>query len=209
MGLNPMMRLKKEMRSFFGLTVMNLALAAMALGLGVALIIPNLTEMWETGHLLALPLLNVAVGLASGVLGLVWLTQTAEILDGFDDVRTAYGDLKEGDAESMTGLAINMTAYYRSNKPIISRMAILARVGAFLFIITGAASMVSAGASIAASGLLVENGLQLLGGIIATGVGITGLFLSHYFSIYSKVWDTRLQEAQRVEEALQEQMEAK
>jgi hypothetical protein len=48
----------------------------------------------------------------------------------------------------------------------------------------------------------------LVGGLTAFGVGIAGLLISRYFSIYSRVWDARLQETAKVEDALEHEMGA-
>jgi hypothetical protein len=141
--------------------------------------------------------------------GFYWIIQIAEIMDGVDDVKTAYDTLGNEDQEQAAGLIIKMLAHYRSNRTTISRMVVLGRIGGALFLVVGGLGMIGAGASILSSGLMAENISQLVGGLVAFGVGIAGMLISRYFSIYSKVWDTRLEESARVESALELQLEAK
>jgi len=58
------------------------------------------------------------------------------------------------------------------------------------------------------SGVMAENIGQLVGGLVALGVGIAGVLISRYFSLYTKVWDARLQETTKIEEVLEKKLEA-
>jgi len=201
-------KLRAELRSFFGLTILNLAIAALVLALGISTTITNLLDAIETENLLPLSVLLMGLGVAALVAGFYWIMQVVQIVDGVDDLRTAYDRLGKGDGERATSLFIDMLAYYRSNKTTVSRMAVLGKIGGALFLIVGAIGIVQAGVSIISSGLLADNLSQLVGGVTALGVGIAGLLISRYFSIYSKVWDARLQETTKIEDALQLELEA-
>jgi hypothetical protein len=201
-------KFKAELRSFFGLTVLNLMIGAIILALGISLAITNVLDIIETGQIALIPIVQIGLGVAAIAAGFYWIIQIAEIMDGMDYIKTTFDELGEGDGEKATSLIIKMMAHYRSNKTTISRMIVLGRIGGALFLIAGAFGMISAGASIADSGILAENIGQLIGGLTAFGVGIAGLLISRYFSIYSRVWDARLQETAKVEDALEHEMGA-
>lgn len=201
-------KFKKELWSFFGLTILNLVIAALAMGLGISTTLTNLFGMIESSQIQAIMVLLMAIGIMATIAGLYWLLQIAEIIDGVDDLKTAYDGLRDGDGEEATGLFVKMLAYYRSNKSIVSRMILLGRVGGILFLLVGGIGMLQAGASMVSSGVLTENLTQLLGGVTAFAVGIAGFVISRYFSIYSKIWDTRLQETAHIEETLKQKLEA-
>jgi hypothetical protein len=202
-------KFKTELRSFFGLTILNLVIGALMLALGISLAVTRLLGMVDAGQIDPLSVLMVGLGAVAIGAGLYWIIQIAEIMDGVDDVRTAYDKLENGSQEQSAGLTIKMLAHYRSNRTTISRMVVLGRIGGALFLIVGGLGMISAGASILSSGLMAENLSQLVGGMVAFGVGVAGLLISRYFSIYSKVWDARLEGTARIENALEQQLEAK
>ncbi len=202
-------KFKVELRSFFGLTILNLVFGALGLALGMSLAITQLLDMIDSGQLQPLSVLLISLGVTAIAGGFYWIIKIAEIMDGIDDIKTAYDDLGEGEQEPVTGLIIKMMARYRSDKQTISRMTVLGRMGGALFIIAGLLGVIIAGASIASSGFLVEHIGQLVGSITAFGVGIAGLLISRYFTIYTKVWDARLQETAKVEDALKQKLEAK
>jgi hypothetical protein len=208
MGFQTKEKLRAELRSFFGLTILNLVIAALVLGLGISTTITHLLDVIETENLLPLSVLLMGLGVAALAAGFYWIIQVAQIVDGVDDLKAANDRLGKGDGEQATSLFIDMLAYYRSNKTTVSRMAVLGKIGGALFLIVGAIGLVQAGVSIISSGVLADNLSQLVGGIMALGVGIAGLLISRYFSIYSKVWDARLQETTKIEDALQHELEA-
>jgi hypothetical protein len=202
-------KFKAELRSFFGLTILNLVSAALILALGMSLSITQLLDMIDAGHFDPFSAVLLGLGVIAIAGGFYWIMKIAEIMDGIDDIQTAYDELGEDERDTVTSLIIRMMAYYRSNKPTISRMIALGRIAGILFLIAGALSMISAGASIASGGFDAESIGQLSGAITAIGVGIAGLLASRYFTIYSRVWDARLQETIRIEEALERKLEVK
>ncbi len=202
-------KFKTELRSFFGLTILNLVIGALMLALGISLAVTRLLGMVDAGQIDPLSVLMVGLSAVAIGAGFYWIIQIAEIMDGVDDVKAACDTLENGSQEQAAGLTIKMLAHYRSNRTTISRMVVLGRVGGALFLIVGGLGMIGAGASILSSGLMAENSSQLVGGIVAFGVGVAGLLISRYFSIYSKVWDARLEETARIENALEQQLGAK
>jgi len=200
---------KNEIRSFFGLTLVNLVIAALIMALGIGLGVTQLLALVELGTIQLLPLLLISAGFIAAISGVYWLIKTAEILDGVEDISSACEKIsKQDDKEQLTGVLVQMIAHYRKNQPIIDTMAILGRIGGVLFIVVGSLSLVYAVNTLLTSGIVIEGISQLAGGIIAFGVGIGSLLIAKYFKAYSGVWVARLQEEPNIQEALEKKLEA-
>ena len=159
---------KNEIRSFFGLTVVNLVIAALIMALGIGLGVTQLLALVELGTIQLIPLLLVSAGFIAAVAGVYWLIKTAEILDGVDDITSAYEEIPQHDnQEQITGVLVQMIAHYRKNKPIIDTMTILGRIGGILFLVAGSLSLVYAVNTLLTSGIVLEGISQLAGGIMA------------------------------------------
>ena len=202
-------KFKVELRTFFSLTILNMVIAGLIFALGMSLSITQLLDMIDIGQFDPFSIILIGLGVTAIAGGFYWVMEIVEIMDGIDDIKTAYNELGEDERDTITSLIIRMMAYYRSNKPTITRMIALGRIGGVLFLIAGALGMISVGASIASSGFIAENIGQLFGAIIAFGVGIAALLISRYFSTYSRVWDARLKETMKIEETLEQKLEAK
>jgi hypothetical protein len=202
-------KFKVELRTFFSLTILNVVVAALTLALGISLSVTPMLDMIDVGKFDPFSVILIGLGIAAIAGGFYWLMEIVEIMDGIDEIKTAYDELGEDEKEAVTSLIVRMMAYYRSNKPTISRMIALGRIGGILFLIAGAVGMISGGASIASSGVMAENVGQLFGAVISFGVGIAAHLISRYFSTYSRTWDARLKETMKIEEALEQKLEAK
>ncbi len=201
-------KLRAELRSFFGLTILNLALAAIVMAIGISATVTNVLALIDGSQVQPLSILLMGLGVAAMAAGFYWLLQVVEIVDGVSELKVSYDRLGEGDGEQATSLFVRMLAYYRSNRLTVSRMKVLGRLGGALFIVMGAIGVIQAMATMASSGILTENITQLVGGVVAAAVGIAGFLVARYFSLYSKVWDSRLQEAAKIEDALRQKLEA-
>jgi hypothetical protein len=198
---------KVELRSFFAIIVLNLMFAALALGLGISTFIIQILAMIEAGTLLITSLILMIAGALAFTLGFLWIIVCAELLDGISDITSAYDRVKkDADDEHVTGLIIKLLAQYRSKKPSIQRMTLLATIGGAVFIIGGASGVIQA----AADPFLTSTVLDLLrlgGGMINIIIGIASLIIVRYFHTYTRVWDTRLQETTKAEETLTKKLE--
>ncbi len=202
-------KFKEELWSYFGLTILNLVIAALILALGISLGIMQILDMVESSRILVIPAILLSLGLMAVAFGFYWLIKVAEIIDGVDDIKTAFEKI-DGSAnqETITDLIIKMMAHYRANKSTISQMIVMGRVGGFLFLLAGGIGMIGAVIQIATSGFDLIYVGQLIGGATAFGVGVAGLAAARYFSIYSRIWDARLQEGAKAEDLLQQTLEA-
>lgn len=210
MEMDTRKRFKDEVRSFFGLTILNLMIAAMILALGISLVTTQVLDLIGSGHLQMMPFVLMGLGFAAVACGFYWIIKIAEIIDGIDDIKTAYDKfIRENDQEPITHLIIQMMAHYRANRTTVSRMAALGRVGGVLFLAVGAIGLAGGLTAVASDGLLWETAGQLVAGIMAIGVGIGGLVIAHYFTVYSKVWTKRLDGTALIEDALQSKLEVR
>ena len=121
---------KNEIRSFFGLTLVNLVIAAIIMSLGIGLGVTQLLALVELGTIQLIPLLLVSAGGIAAIAGIYWLIKTAEILDGVEDISSACEQISPYDnQDQITGVLVEMIAHYRKNQPIIDTMNILGRIG--------------------------------------------------------------------------------
>ncbi len=199
---------KNEIRSFFGLTLVNLVIAALIMAFGIGLGVTQLLVLLGLGTIQLLPLLLISAGFIAAVAGVYWLIKTAEILDGVEDISSACEQISPHDnQDQVTGVLVQMIAHYRKNQPIIDTMNILGRIGGVLFLVAGSLSLVYTVNTLLTSGIVIESISQLAGSIIAFGVGIGSLLIVKYFKRYSGVWVARLQEEHNIEEALKKKLE--
>ena len=200
---------KNEIRSFFGLALVNLVIAALIMALGIGLGVTQLLALVELGTIQLLPLLLISAGFIAAVAGVYWLIKTAEILDGVEDISSSCEQISPpDDQDQLTGVLVQMIAHYRKNQPIIDTMNILGRIGGVLFLVGGSLSLVYAVNTLLTSGIVIEGISQLAGSIMAFGVGIGSLLIAKYFKRYSGVWVARLQEEPSIQEALKKKLEA-
>ena len=199
---------KNEIRSFFGLTLVNLVIAALIMAFGIGLGVTQLLVLLGLGTILLIPLLLISAGFIAAIAGVYWLIKTAEILDGVEDISSACEQISPHDnQDQVTGVLVQMIAHYRKNQPIIDTMNILGRIGGVLFLVAGSLSLVYTVNTLLTSGIVIESISQLAGSIMAFGVGIGSLLIVKYFKRYSGVWVARLQEEHNIEEALKKKLE--
>ena len=200
---------KNEIRSFFGLALVNLVIAALIMALGIGLGVTQLLALVELGTIQLLSLLLISAGFIAAIAGVYWLIKTAEILDGVEDISSSCEQIsKQDNQDQVTGVLVQMIAHYRKNQPIIDTMNILGRIGGVLFLVGGSLSLVYAVNTLLTSGIVIEGISQLAGSIMAFGVGIGSLLIAKYFKRYSGVWVARLQEEPSIQEALKKKLEA-
>ena len=199
---------KNEIRSFFGLTLVNLMIAALIMAFGISLGVTQLLALLELGKIQPIPVLLISVGVIAVIAGVYWLVKTAEILDGVEHINSAWEQISKHDSQDkITGLLVQMIAHYRKNQPIIDTMTILGRIGGVIFLVAGTLSLVYAVNILLTTGIVIESISQLAGSIIAFGVGIGSLLIAKYFKRYSGVWQSRLQEEHNIQKALKKKLE--
>ena len=199
---------KNEIRSFFGLTLVNIVIAALIMAFGIALGVTQLLTLLELAKIQLMPVLLISAGVIAVIAGVYWLIKTAEILDGVENINSAWEQISTHDnQEQITGVLVQMIAHYRKNQTIIDTMSILGRIGGVIFLVAGSLSLVYAVNILLTTGIVIESISQLAGSIIAFGVGIGSLLIAKYFKRYSGVWQSRLQEEHNIQETLKKKLE--
>jgi hypothetical protein len=206
-------KFRSELRSFFGLIMLNLLTVSLVIGLGIVSSVTILIQRTQSGDLLVPSLALVPLGVATAACGLYWIVQTVDLTRDVADIHQAYEDLPKGEAGgvSITALMIKMAALYRANRTLIARMKALGTLGGVTFVLLGGSQIASELWTIAASSSIMDGTGDLIGaligGSITITVGITALLTARYFSIYSKVWDARIAETAKIEDVLKQKLE--
>lgn len=201
-------RFRRELNSFFAVTLLNVVFAAQAIGLGMAYVVASV--LGTIG--VTMPALRVLVGalaLVSFGLGLAWLRSSARVLRGVALVRRPFrrrsGPVSE---EAVTRGIVGMVAHYRENRTTIRTMILVCTIGGFFFLAQGVVSAVEFASFNLSGGSVTLNGLALIPSALLTlGIGLVSLLSSYYFTRFSRTWDLRLEETARTEERLKSAME--
>ena len=125
-------RLTREMRSFHTLTIVNIAGAGVAMSLGIETLVNNLLPMFREQTILFPQALNVAVVFAGSVFGLRWLVSSAEMLDGFQEIRESKED------DDPTALIVENLAFYRETRETVRRLMLGSRATGAFFLVSAA-----------------------------------------------------------------------
>jgi hypothetical protein len=105
-------KLKVELRTFFSLTILNVVVAALTLALGISLSVTPLLDMIDIGKFDPFSIILIGLGIAAIAGGFYWLMEIVEIMDGIDEIKTAYDELGEDEKDAVTSLIVRMMAYY-------------------------------------------------------------------------------------------------
>ena len=176
-------RFRSELRSFFGLIMLNLLTAAMAIGLGIALSVATLMERVQLGDVISPSLVLVPLGVAAAVCGVYWIIQTVDLMRGVKDIYRAYEALPKGEVGdvTLTSLMIKMIALYRANPPLIRKMKMLSKIGGAAIILLGAFQIANELWAISNLGFVIDNIDHLISGGVAIAVGVAGLLTAPLF----------------------------
>ena len=200
-------RYRRELNSFFAVTLLNVVIAAQAVGLALAYVVASV--LGTTGvPTPALRALAGALALVCFGLGLAWLCSSARVLRGVAHVRRPFrrraGPVSD---EILTAGIVGMISHYRENRATIRTMILVCTVGGFLFLVQGVVSTVKVPSLNLPGGSVVVNMVALLpSALLTVGIGLVSLLSSYYFSRFSRVWDLRLEETARAEERLKSAM---
>ena len=135
-----------------------------------------------------------------------WLILSAQIFDGFDDLRDMFKNRPgKADSETMTELIVQNMAFYRDNQSVIKKLMLGSRVTGVFFLISGAAQ---------APFLLTKDFTEpvvllmaVIGTLICIALGVVGVYLPSYFKRYTGTWDQRLMDSVEAEKRLDEILE--
>ncbi len=204
MNLDIRKKFNVEIRSFLGLTIINLVFGALAMGLGVSTVVNNIPYLLELSGISILPIILVCIGGFVFLLGLYWIISSVEILDGITDITEQNKNFKEKITDDyFTRLIIRMMAQYRSNKTIIHRMMFIGRIGGYMFIIAGIINILLAFYNLNLSYITLDNLISIVGVVITLLLGFAIIIIVKYFNRYTKIWEKRLSDSNKIDETLQ------
>ena len=191
-------RLTREMNSFHALTIVNIAGAGVAMSMGIETLVNNLLPMFREQTILFPQALNVAAVLAGSVFGLMWLISSAEMLDGFQEVRESRED------DDPTGLIVENMAFYRENREAVRRLMLGSRATGAFFLVS-AALQLRVLVSQAGSSLLTL--MSVVGLALCLALGVAGVYIPSSLGRYIRMWEGRLSESEEAERRLGEMLE--
>jgi len=201
MEVETLSRFNRETRSFHALTIINMVGAALAMSFGVAVGANALLTMISERSILMPQAAMTGLALVGFVFAIWWLILSAQIFDGFDDVRDEFKSRSEkADGEAVTELIVHNMAFYRDNKSIIQKLKLGSRATGAFFLLFGAVSALS---------LLTMGSTELLslltgasGTILCVAIGIVGVYSPSFFEQYIRTWDHRLMDSAEAEKKL-------
>lgn len=207
MNLDNRKKFNVEIRSFFGLTIINLVFGALALALGVITVVNNINYLIELSEISFTPIVLICIGGFVFLMGLYWIISSVEILDGITDITEEYKIFKGKITDDyFTSLIIRMMAQYRSNKTIIHRMVFIGRIGGHIFIIAGIIEILLAFYNLNLSYIILDNVISIVGSVITLLLGFAIIIIVRYFNRYTKIWEKRLSDSNKIEKTLQNAM---
>ncbi len=207
MNLDNRKKFNVEIRSFLGLTIINLVFGALAIAIGVSTVVNNIQYLMELSEISIIPSILVCIGGFVFLLGLYWIISSVEILDGITDITEEYKNFKGRITDDyFTSLIIRMMAQYRSNKTIIHRMVFIGRIGGHICIIAGIIEILFTLYNLNLSYITLDNLISIVGSVITLLLGFAIIIIVRYFNRYTKIWEKRLSDSNKTEKALQNAM---
>jgi hypothetical protein len=192
-------RLTREMNSFHALTIVNIAGAGIAMSLGIATLVNNLLPMFREQTILFPQALNMAAVLAGSVFALRWLISSAEMLDGFQEVRESMED------DDPTTLIVENMAFYRENRETVRRLMLGSRATGAFFLVYTALQLRFLLAQVGSTSLLTL--MSVVGLALCLALGVAGVYIPSSLGRYTQMWDRRLSESEEAERRLGEMLE--
>ncbi len=193
-------RFNREMRSFFALIILNIVGAGLGMAFGVAWGVGNVQPLFA-GH--PIEILNVAIAglaLAGCAFAISWLIKSAEVFDGFDELKDE-GDKASGGGDALTGLIIRSIAWYREKQENISQLKLGSRVTGAFFLISAVLQAINLvgtlGSATQANILLSVAGLAL-----CFAFGVLGLMIPTFITRFTATWDNRVEASSEAEDKL-------
>ncbi|MBN2336667.1 hypothetical protein JXL21_14005 [Candidatus Bathyarchaeota archaeon] len=191
-------RFSTEIKSFNALIIANLVGAALALAFSISLGVTHIVGLFQGGSFEAVTLLYVAVTVAGFAFAINWISNAAELMDGYGDITDSFEKTDPSDDEALTGIIVQSLAFYRDNGEKIGRMTLGSRVTGGLVLLTTIPQVTNL--------LTPQTGLMTLftvvGLLCSAGAGLVGLYVPTLFRRYSETWDQRLGLTGEAEERL-------
>jgi len=207
---NTFSQFKNELNSFFVLVLLNMVFGALTMAFGMQIMMAAVLGL--PGGQAAGSVFRILAGIFALVcfgLGFSWVFSGAKILKGVTVVRREYKSHPEPvSGEVLTGWIVRIMGHYRENQKTIRWMTLICALGGCAFLAIGVLNLFQGLSWWSASGgaLGIET-LSFVAAGINLAIGVASLLFSLWFHRYSAVWDRRIEEAARSEDALQHAME--
>ncbi len=194
-------RIKIEMQSFKGLIITNLIGAAFTLAFSIAFGMPKIIPLLTEGvfEISQIPYLGLIV--AGFVIGISWITRSAELMSEHDDLVTELEELGPSDDEAIISVIVQSLAFYRENQTKIRQLGIVGRIVGVFLILTAIPQIQALLTGVYPLGNWMIIG-QVFGLIGSLGVGVAGLYVPTLINRFSEKWDVRLSSTEAAEERL-------
>ncbi len=201
-------RLRREIRHFYLICILNIVFAALAMAFGVNYIVAAVLGPATGFTSPEIRMLTAAVAMVCFGLGISWLISTIRIFEGIEVIKDRLDE--EGVSitdDQITCLIVRMLAHYRDNRKTIRTMIRVCTLGGCGFFVlgiaTGLESLIVSSDGIAFS---INNLLIIPAMLLTLGIALASLSSSYYFSKFAKVWDQRLAEIEESECTLKKKL---
>jgi hypothetical protein len=202
-------RFRRELNSFFGVTLLNVVFGAQAIAIGIAYVVAAVSGTSGVPADPALRVLAGALAFACFGLGLAWVRSSAVVLRGVALIRRPFRRRKgPASEEEVTRGIVQMVAHYRENRATVRTMILVCIAGGFFFLVQGLVSALESASLSLSAGNMTLNAFALIpAAVLSLGIGLVGLLSAYYFNRFSRSWDLRLEETARAEARLKSAME--
>lgn len=209
MNKNIIKQINKEILIFIGLSVVNIIFAAIALAMGVVLIVNNLFYLIESGQYIDLTLGYIIAGAGLTLIGFWWILHSVSLMDFNTEIQFDFSKKKvDLTDEKITSIIVKMISYYRENSKNIKRMILISRAGGIFFIINGLLSTIDFILKLDSTFLITNNLMQIAGIILVFSWGILSFFIPRFISKFANFWEYRIKKSNEAEELIRKILES-
>jgi len=203
---NIIKKINDEIGSLTALSIVNLIFGALAIAIGVCNSVKHINFLKESVQISLTPVIFICFGIGLGIIGLYWLISSANILDFTTDIKLERHKKKiSATDEDITGLIVQMIAFYRKNQKKIRQMIVMSMIGGCLFLCFTLFSAINM--LMKPSGDVVwSQYVQIIGLFLMLFIGIACFFIPRFFKKYASIWDSRMKETENVEQRLMDQI---
>jgi len=208
MNTDTVSQFKTELNTFFVLVLLNMAFGALTMAFGMQFIVSSVLGLsgWQTGTVIRV--LAGGLSMVCFGIGFAWVLASARVLKGVTAVRREFKKMTEPvSGEILTGWIVRIMAHYRKNKETIRWMTLICALGGCIFLVLGILNLVQVITALAGNGNLWIFVLPFVAAGINLTIGLVSLRFSVWFTKYTAVWDHRMEETSRSEDALRRSLE--
>lgn len=203
---NIIKRIHDEIGSLTALSIVNIIFGALSIAIGVSTTINQLNFLMESAFFSFTSMISICLGGGIGIVGIYWIISSVSILDFTTDIQLEQHKNKMSVTdESITSLIVQMIAFYRKNKKTIQQMIVMSMIGGCLFIGFTLFSAINILLKPSVD-VLWSQYVQIIGIFLMLSLGIACFFIPRFFKKYASIWDSRMKEADNIEQMLMEQM---